>query len=85
MTCRNCWKCEYTTLSDGMQQHCCTLTGELATLFKPACKDGEEKQCTLCKYEKDYQQEETENNDRCELCLALADKPYFERSVLEDE
>ena len=40
--------------------------------------DIQDKQCTLCKYE-------NECGGRCELCLALYNKPYFENKIVKDD
>jgi hypothetical protein len=79
MTCRDCWKCEYTTLPDGMQQHRCIEKDEPVKFFEPACENAEEKQCTMCTKEKD------DYSYECFLCLTYDYNPYFDRRVIEHE
>lgn len=69
--CRNCCKSSLQN-KDNMLVRICIPQMVNKNGFE-SCKEFEDRQCTLCTYEKN-----DPGDDRCELCMKLYGKPYFE-------
>lgn len=72
--CKTCRKSQIKNI-DNMLLRVCKEQDRTVNGFE-SCNNFQ-RQCTLCEFEK------TDCDERCELCLNLGDKPYFEARVVD--